>query len=298
MSLFTSSQVPYLFGIGANLCFGTASIVFSRFTKSHSPRWMNQLKVFVAFFCFCLAFFLTESFCALPLKGVLYLGLSGFLGLFLGDLFLFHAFSKLGAARTLVLYSCQPFLLGIYGFLALGQTLSGTQATAIVCMILCVLTFVHERKRKTGSIDIVYFLYAFLGIFFDAIGVMFSREAFDMDAGLGSFQANAMRALGGMIGFFFLSPKSYQGLIQDLSRLRSQDRNLALGASFLGTFVSLSLYLQALKSAHVATLTAISITSPLWVSIIDHVRERVLPNHHLVLAFVLFVTGFFLLQMN
>ena len=288
----TASLTPNLLAIGANLCFGTASIVFSRFALSHSPQWMNQLKVSVAMIGFLIAFLMVESFTPLPLKGHVYLLASGFLGLCLGDFFLFRAFTTLGPSRTLVLYSFQPFLLGIYGYFFLGQILTTAQSFAILCMILCVFTFVLERGKKSGKFDIHYFGYAFIGIFFDAIGVMLSRQTYEMDANLGSFQANATRAAGALLGFFIIKPKSFAVLTHHLVHMKSRDRNLAIGASILGTFVSLSLYLKALKTAHVATLTAISITLPIWVSLIEHVRKKEWPNRYLWTAFLLFLIGF------
>jgi drug/metabolite transporter (DMT)-like permease len=284
--------LPYLLAIGANLCFGTASIAFSRFAISHSAGWINQLKVSVAFVCFVIAFFLVEHYTALSLGGNIYIFGSGFVGLCVGDLFLFRALATLGPARTLVLYSFQPFLLAAYGYLFLGQTLSVTQMIAILCMVGCVFTFVWERKRTHGKLDLMAFSAAFLGIFFYAIGIIMSRQAYEGNPNLGSFQANAMRAAGALVGFFLISPKSYYRIFQDVKRMHAPERRLALGSSFLGTFVSLSLYLRALKTAHIATLTAISITLPIWVSLMEHLKLKTWPNRYLWFAFALFLVGF------
>jgi drug/metabolite transporter (DMT)-like permease len=288
----TASMTPYFLAVGSNLCFGTASIAFSRFARSHSATWINQLKVSVAIFGFLFGFFLFETYTAQSLTGVSYLLISGFIGLCLGDLFLFKAFASLGAARTLVLYSFQPFLLGIYGYLFLAQELNRYQAWAIFCMIGCVVTFLFERKKKQGHWDFTSFMFAFLGIVFDAIGVMLSRQAYETSPALGSFQANATRAIGALIGFFLIRPSSYAALYGDLKKMKPSERNLAIGACLLGTFISLSLYLKALKTAHVATLTAISITAPVWVSLIEHIRDRSWPNRYLWFAFALFLAGF------
>ena len=291
------SVFPYLLAIGANLCFGTASIAFSRFAISHSASWINQLKVSVAFVCFVIAFFLVEHYTALSFSGNVYLFSSGFIGLCIGDLFLFRALATLGPARTLVLYSFQPFMLAVYGYLFLGQTLSNIQMVAILCMVGCVLTFVWERNRIHGRLDLAAFFTAFLGIFFDAVGIMLSRQAYEGSPNLGSFQANAMRAAGALLGFFLIRPKSYVSLFRDVKKMAAPERKLALGASFLGTFVSLSMYLRALKTAHVATLTAISITLPIWVSLIEHVKLKTWPNRYLWFAFALFLIGFVLMNL-
>ena len=283
---------PYFLAIASNLCFGTASIGFSHFAKHRSSFWINQLKVSVAILGFVLAFLIFEKPIAVHPSALFCLLLSGFLGLCIGDLFLFRAFTTLGAARTLVIYSFEPFLVGIYGFLFLSQSLNFYQGLAIACMIACVLTFLLERNRTTGKWDLHSFAYAFLGVVFDASGIMLTRQAFELTPNLGSFEANSIRAIGAIIGFLALRPASYSKLWKDLNTMPVKTRRLALGSCFLGTFISLSLYLQALKTAHVATLTAIAITGPVWVSLIEHIRDRTWPNRYLWIAFLFFLAGF------
>jgi len=294
--MIPSTLTPYLYGIASNLLFGTASITFSRFARTHSATWVNQIKVTLGLMGFLIAFMLTESFAALTPVHHFFLLASGFSGLFLGDYFLFKSFATLGPARTLVLYSFQPFLLGVYGYLFLSQGLSGRQMIAILCMIACVFTFILERKRVTGKPDLKAFLFAFTGVIFDAIGVALSRQSYEASPELGPFQANATRAFGALIGFLALSPLFLKRISNDLLRLRPRDRNQMLLACVFGTFLSLTFYLTALKTAHVATLTAISITSPVWVSLVEHVQSRSWPHRFLWLAFGLFLVGFWLMQ--
>ncbi|MBU6155211.1 MAG: DMT family transporter, partial [Bdellovibrionales bacterium] len=173
-----SSPTPYLLAIGSNILFGTASITFSRFARTHSATWVNQLKVTIALAGFLIAFFATEHFTRLSLMGHGALIGSGLFGLFMGDYFLFRSFATLGPSRTLVLYSFQPFLLGLYGYFFLAQSLNAAQFFAILCMILCIFSFIYERARETGRADLRSFGFAFTGICFDALGVMLSRQAY------------------------------------------------------------------------------------------------------------------------
>jgi drug/metabolite transporter (DMT)-like permease len=296
--MISTSPTPYLLAIGSNILFGTASITFSRFSRSHSATWVNQLKVSIALFGFLVAFLVTESFTNLSLLGHGALLGSGLLGLFMGDYFLFRSFATLGPSRTLVLYSFQPFLLGIYGYLFLSQHLSVLQFIAILCMILSVFSFIYERSLETGKFDLKSFSFAFIGICFDALGVMLSRQAYEESPDLGAFQANATRAVGAIAGFLILSPAFMNKLALDLSSMKREDRRQVVIACVLGTFLSLTLYLSALKSAHVATLTAISITSPVWVSLIEHLKLKSWPSRYLWLAFGLFLLGFILMQIK
>lgn len=270
-------------------------MVFSIYARRFSSVWINQIKVLIAFVAFVIAMLLTKQLAPVPLTPALLLALSGFCGLCVGDIFLFRAFTTLGPARSLVLYSFQPLMLGLYGYFFLGQFFSLNQTLSVICMVVCIFIFMLERNRNIGSWDVKSFVWAFLGITLDAIGVMMTREAYEILPALETFEANVIRCAGALIGFFLLGPKSYLALGADLLGLRKRELTLLFGAAFCGCFLSLTLYLAALKHAHVGTLTAIAITGPVWVSLLECLYRRQLPNFYLLGAFAFFLTGFYLM---
>jgi drug/metabolite transporter (DMT)-like permease len=290
-----SSFEVYALAIGANLTYSTASMVFSVYAKRFSSMWINQVKVFTAFLAFLVAMMFSDQLVSVSPTVISLLILSGFAGLCVGDIFLFKAFTTLGPARSLVLYSFQPLMLGIYGYFFLGQFFSLNQTLAVMCMIVCIFIFMLERNKTTGSWDPKSFVWAFLGITLDAIGVMMTREAYELNSGLETFQVNVIRCIGALIGFFLISPKSYLIVATDVWNLRKREISLLLGSAICGCFISLTLYLAALKYAHVGTLTAIAITGPVWVSMLECLYHKRLPNFYLVGAFIFFLTGFYLM---
>lgn len=290
-----SSLEVYAFAIGANLTYSTASMIFSLYAKRYSSMWINQIKVFVAFIAFLVAMFVTNQMAPVNYSGIALLVLSGFAGLCFGDIFLFRAFTTLGPARSLVLYSFQPLMLGIYGYFFLGQLFSLNQTLAVICMVICIFIFMLERNKLTGSWDFRSFMWAFLGITLDALGVMLTREAYELNTGLETFQVNVIRCIGALAGFFLISPKSYFTVAKDVFALRKREITLLFGSAICGCFLSLTLYLAALKYAHVGTLTAIAITGPVWVSLLECLYHKRWPNLYLVGAFAFFLTGFYLM---
>jgi drug/metabolite transporter (DMT)-like permease len=217
------------------------------------------------------------------------------IGLCLGDIFLFRAFATLGAGRSLVLFSFQPLMLGIYGYFFLNQIFSLNQTLAVICMIFCICIFMVERNRKTGSWDLKSFLWAFLGITMDAMGVMLTRTAYEFEPSLETFQVNVIRCLGALLGFLLISPKSYAVVLKEVMGLRKREQSLLVGSALCGCFVSLTLYLAALKYAHVGTLTSIAISGPVWVSLLECLYHKRFPNPYLLGAFAFFLTGFYLM---
>ena len=285
----------YGLAIGANLSYSTASMVFSLYAKRFSSMWINQLKVLVALLAFGASLYFFESYAHISTNSYLLLFMSGFFGLCLGDLFLFRAFTTLGAGRSLVLYSFQPLMLGIYGYFFLSQVFSINQTLAVICMMICIFIFMLERNKSTGSWDLTSFIWAFLGITLDAIGIMLTRSVYEVEGDLGTFQVNALRCLGAVAGFLLIKPKSYALVFGDFKGLKSGEKSLVLASAFIGCFLSLTMYLAALKHAHVATLTSIAITGPVWVSMLECAYYRRWPNIYLIGAFVFFLTGFYLM---
>lgn len=285
----------YALAIGANLSYSSASMVFSLYAKRFSSMWINQIKVIVAFVAFVIAMFLSQRIVTVNPTGLTLLTLSGFVGLCLGDLFLFRAFTTLGPARSLVLYSFQPLMLGLYGYFFLKQFFTLNQTLAVICMMICIFIFMLERNRMTGSWDFKSFVWAFLGISLDAFGIILTREAYELNPELETFQVNVIRCIGALVGFLLISPRSYLTVARDFSSLKKREMTLIVGSAIGGCFLSLTLYLAALKFAHVGTLTAIAITGPVWVSLLESLYHRRLPNLYLIMAFVFFLTGFYLM---
>lgn len=290
-----NSLQVYALGIGANLAYSTASMIFAIYAKRFSSVWINQVKVLTAFIAFVLAMLFSNQIVSIGIYPLLMLMLSGLAGLCIGDIFLFRAFTTLGTGRSLVLYSFQPLMLGLYGYFFLSQLFSLNQTLAVICMIICIFIFMLERNHQTGSWDVRSFMWAFTGITLDALGVMLTRSAYEAEPTLETFQVNVIRCLGALLGFLLISPKSYIGVFKDMATLRKREQSLIIGAAICGCFISLTMYLAALKYAHVGTLTSIAITGPVWVSLLECLYHKRWPNLYLLGAFGFFLTGFYLM---
>ncbi len=291
-----SSFEIYTLAIGANLTYSSAGMIYAIYARRFSSIWINQFKVAVILLTFLVAMLVSGQTVAVSATSIGFLLLSGFAGLCFGDVFLVRAFVTLGAARSLVLYSFQPLMLGLYAYCFLGQLFSLNQTLAVVCMMICVFIFMLERNRLTGSWDLRSFTWAFLGISLDAFGTMLTRSAYELDPGLQTFQVNFIRCVGAFAGFVMLSPRSYLTQLKEVSAMRKREITLLLGAALSGGFLSLAFYLAALKYAHIGTLTAISITGPIWVSLMECIYFKKLPNYFLLVAFAFFLTGFYLMM--
>lgn len=218
--------------------------------------------------------------------------LSGLVGLGAGDVFLLAAFKEMGPGRTLMLFAFQPLIIGTSAYIFFDQAIDSTRFWAIFFFILCIFIFSLEsfkRNRTWGGKGI---LLALLGMALDATGVLITRKMFDGDASLSPLMTNFYRTNGALIFFLVLSfIKKDLFLFKPLKRLDRAGVFYVILGSLLGTFISLSLYLKAIQTAHLASLSAVAITGTIFSALFECVWTRKWPSLYLGVAFVSFLMG-------
>lgn len=256
---------------------------------------MNCFKATIAFLLLCIT---------LPLLGgwhtpePIVIGeflLSGLIGLNIADLFLLNAFTKLGAARTLMLYGFQPLIIGVGASLLFGQALNPMKLLAVLFMIACLFTLSLESYRVHKKWAIAGLLLALAGVSFDACGVLITRKAFETTAALTPVEGHFYRCIGALVGFAVMSLFRPLPLISGFTRWPTRQRVLILAASFGGTYFSLLLYLHAVKFGHLASIAGITITGPMFATSLECLIKRKYPSKYLLIAFGFFFAGFYVL---
>lgn len=283
--------MPYLFAVGSSLVFAISSVYYTEYARRFSPVWMNTIKATVLFSSLVLTTFLFESWVPLSTPVIIALVVSGLLGLAIGDIFLLSAYARIGAARTLILFGFQPLFIGIAARFLFQQDLNPERLLAIFFFIGCLYTFSLERYRTEGHWEIWGLVAALIGVIFDNAGVILTRWSFEAQPDLGVLQANLFRA-GGAVAFFVLF-----GFIKNM---KTTEKFLSLSpyemgrvtlVSFCGTFVSLFLYLTAIREGHLASIAAVGVSGPLFASFFECIKERKKPSLYLLIALVFFLAG-------
>ena len=284
-------MLPYFMALGANLCFSSGTIVFTKFSRMIGSQWMNYVKALIA----CFGFLLTTSFIygwnELTLTSLILLLSSGLMGLCFGDILLLLAFKEIGASRTLVIFGFSPLIVGSLSFVLFNQAIDAHKFWAILFFVATLITFSRENFKINQSWGIKGILLAIGGVALDGLGIIMTRYAFNDSPELLPIEANFYRAFAAVGGFFIINFFRPIHLIDHFKKLAQKDKFLVIIGSVLGTYLSLLLYLQAIKTAHLATLTGITITSPIFASIWECALDKKLPSKYLIIAFVFFVIG-------
>lgn len=129
------------------------------------------------------------------------LGLSGFLGFFFSDLFLFKAFLLIGPRLSLLLFSLTPPLAAVISWLVLDEPLAARGWIGMSVTLAGVAWVVAERPRAEGPHAARFpwrgVLYASLAAVWQALAAVLAQR------GIGDYDAAAatyIRVLGGLAG--------------------------------------------------------------------------------------------------
>lgn len=281
----------YLYGLGANLTFALGSQIFTMYSRRISSAWMNCFKAIIGAVAFGLFVSIFSTWHSLPVKYFILFFTSGFIGLGIGDIFLLKAFSEMGPGRTLMLFGFQPLIIGILSYFVFGQTIDSTKFWAILFFILCLGTFSFESYKRSGKWHLKAILIAFIGMSLDSVGVIITRYSFDHNPMLSAMEGNFHRCIGALSVFVLLSIFKPFNFISKWKEQPLKDKGMLFFGSMLGTFLSLALYLKAMQSAHLASLSGIAITGTMFSSFFECLIEKKLPSRYLLLAFVFFLFG-------
>lgn len=229
--------------LGELLAFSTAiswalcPIIFEAATKKADTVSINVLRLASGIIFLGVITFFTKGL-FLPLDSSInnwtYLGISGVIGLFLGDIFLYQAFYLIGARLCMLFMTMTPIIVGIFGFFILGEKLTLLQllAMCVTCSgILMVVIKPNTKIKNKKKLTPKGLMMITLGVTLEALGNIFTKKgAHNYDAGA-STQIRMICALGVFI-FYLTFSKKWGNIIKTVKDKKN------FGLILLGTLVA------------------------------------------------------------
>jgi len=251
------------------VCWTVSSLSFEVASKQVGSTVVNLLKL-------CLAFVMLSLY-SLIVRGLpfptdatwhnwIWLALSGLAGFVLGDLFLFRAFTIVGARVSMLIMSTAPLLTALIGWVFLGEHLTPLTLLGIGLTMAGIAVVVLERNPGERQVRFAHapvgILLAFGGAAGQAIGVTLSKY------GIGSYDpvaATQIRQLAGAAGLFVVGL-----MFHSLGRVRPallERRTLQplLAGSFVGSALGVSLSLLAVQHTSAAVASTLMATPPILI---------------------------------
>jgi drug/metabolite transporter (DMT)-like permease len=136
------------------MCFSISSIFFTHAGRRFGPLTSNRLRLLVAIALLGLTHWIVFG-SPVPLNaGIarwLWLGISGIVGLAIGDLFLFQAYVSLGPRLGLLFLSLSPAIATLLAWLFLGEKLSAGNILGILLTLSGIAWVVLESRPTNNS---------------------------------------------------------------------------------------------------------------------------------------------------
>lgn len=263
--------------LGTAICFSISSIFFTTAGRKFGPLVSNRLRLIIAIILLILTHWIIFD-SPFPLDaGVerwFWLGISGIVGLAIGDLFLFQAYILIGPRLGLLFLSLSPAIASILAWLFLGEVLSLGKVLGIILTLAGIAWVVLESnaqeqviiRNKTSSNVRLSFRGIMAGTFAatgQAVGVVLAKLG--LKGNFSPLSGNVIRMTAAFLALWLVT--FIQGeVISTIQRANNQRSGLLfllVGAVF-GPLVGVSLSLFAIQNTNIGIASTLIATPPLF----------------------------------
>lgn len=201
------------------------------------------------------------------LNQLIFLTISGFIGLVLGDSFLFKAFQEIGPRLTMLIYSVNPAIAAILAYFFLGEMMEMLAIIGVVVTLTGIGLVVLEKPHATNKFKITRagIIYGVLGATGQAVGLIFAKGAYNY-GDIHSLTATFVRIASAAIvmlplGILF---RKYKNPFKLYLRERKTFKLVVLG-SIMGPYLGISLSFVALTNTKIGVAATLMSTVPVIV---------------------------------
>ncbi len=281
-----------LIAISTAFCWSISSSYFEACGKKIGSFNLNMTRlIFGLFFVMMYNYFTVGMI--LPtdasLEIILILGLSGILGIFLGDLMLFEAFVLLSARITLLIFFAVPPLTALISFIFLGDTMKMNEVIGMAVILYGIYIVVSKKNDGTGSrrISRKGVLFAIGATFLQAIGNVLSDYAV---VDYNPFLSAEIRLIAGLLAFIILY--TVKGHWQKYFTTFSDKKvvmNIGIG-SFFGPFLGIALSLVSFQYLNPGIATTLGSISPIiLIPYVAFVKKEKITKYDIIGTLVAFI---------
>lgn len=260
------SHIGELASLLTAVCWTLSAIFFEKAGRRVGSLSVNILRLFLGILFLGTTTLFTRGMFfpmdATPYNWV-WLGISGIIGFFLGDLFLFKSYTIIGSRTSQLVMSLAPMLTAAIGWFFLDEILSPKSILGIVVSVSGIMIAVAGKGLKL-NVPLRGFLYALGGAAGQALGLILSKK------GMGDYDAVAATQIRAIFGFF-----SFVLLVTFLNRWGRVFRTVQDGTSMkaitvgtvFGSFVGVALSLYAVQHTETGIASTLMALVPIFIII-------------------------------
>lgn len=260
------SHVGEIASLLTAVCWTFSAIYFEKAGRRVGSLSVNIIRIFLGVIFLGITTLFTRGL-FFPIDATPYnwfwLGLSGIVGFFLGDLFLFKSYTIIGSRTSQLVMSLAPMITAVIGWFFLSEYLTPKSIAGIVVSVTGIMIAVAGKKLRL-DVPVKGFLYAIGGALGQAVGLILSKK------GMGDYDAIAatqIRAIFGFAAFALLVTfmRRWRKVILATGERKSMNA-ITIGAMF-GPFIGVSLSLFAVKHTETGIASALMALTPIFIII-------------------------------
>jgi drug/metabolite transporter (DMT)-like permease len=260
------SHIGEIAALGVAVCWTMSALFFEKAGHKVGSLSVNLIRIFLALLFLGVtlvfagkSFFPTDA----TLHNWFWLGLSGVVGFFIGDLLLFQSYVVIGSRTSQLVMSLAPMLTAIIGWFFLSEILSLQSILGILVSVAGVVVAIAGKGLKL-NIPLKGFLFALGGALGQAFGLVLSKK------GMGDYDplaATQIRAIFGFVSFLILMIylKRMDRVVLALKDFKSM-KAITIGTIF-GPFIGVVLSLFAIQRTHTGVASALMALTPIIIII-------------------------------
>lgn len=277
--MFFQSHIGEIASLGVAVCWTMSALYFEKAGHKVGSLSVNIIRIFLAVIFLGITLVLTgNSFFPTDatFENWFWLGLSGVVGFFIGDLLLFQSYVVIGSRTSQLVMSLAPMLTAIIGWFFLSEILSLQSIIGIVVSVSGIMIAIAGKRLKL-NIPLKGFLFAMGGALGQALGLILSKK------GIGDYNplaATQIRAIFGFVSFLILMIylKRMGRVVLALKDFKSM-KAITIGTIF-GPFIGVALSLFAIQRTHTGVASALMALTPIIIIVPSAImfREKITPQ--------------------
>ena len=260
--MFLQSHIGEIASLGVAVCWTMSALYFEKAGHKVGSVSVNLIRIFLAVVFLGITLLFTQgSFFPTDatFENWFWLGLSGVVGFFIGDLLLFQSYVVIGSRTSQLVMSLAPMLTAVIGWFFLSEILSLQSILGIIVSVAGVIIAIAGKRLKL-NIPFKGFLFALGGALGQALGLILSKR------GIGDYDplaATQIRAIFGFASFLILMIylKRMGRVVLALKDFKSM-KAITIGTIF-GPFIGVTLSLFAIQRTHTGVASALMALAPI-----------------------------------